>query len=199
MESVRQIVRKGVRAVAKGFNKATEGTVSPNSITLFGLVMHIPIALLIAAGDLLAAAIFLVIFGLLDTMDGELARIQNRASKYGMLLDSVTDRVKEILIYTAIGFYFVSIHEPQFAVWAVTACGISLLVSYINAWGEAVSANDSETNKRFRLGFMSFDVRMFTLVVGLAFSWLEWVLPIIVVLSALTALQRFMLIGKKVR
>src|SRR5690606_33290569 len=149
---------------ARGLNTATGGKLSPHFVTIFGLCMHFPIALLIASGDFISAAILLVVFGLFDTLDGALARIQNRESKTGMLLDSVTDRIKEILLYTSAAYYFASIHDAAVAVWAVAACGAALLVSYTNAWGEVVTAGTpkpKQTNQTFRGGIMSYDMRIF--------------------------------------
>lgn len=203
MESLRSLVRSAMRVVARGLNKATDGKLSPNAVTVFGLFMHLPIALLIASGDLLSAAMMLAVFGLLDTLDGELARLQNRESKFGMFLDSVTDRIKEVLLYIGISYYFVSTHQPMFAVWAIAACGAALLVSYINAWGEVVSTSiktsDTKLNKTFRNGIMSFDVRMFVLVGGLAFDALVWVVPAVAFLSLITACQRIFLVSRKLK
>jgi phosphatidylglycerophosphate synthase len=200
LETLRNAVRSVFARIARGLNNATGGKLSPNVITLFGLFMHLPIALLIASGDFVSAAIMLVIFGLFDTLDGALARVQNSTSKFGMLLDSVTDRMKEILIYIAIAYYFVSVHEPNFAIWAVAACGVSLLISYVNAWGEAVGKDTKPThttNKTFRTGIMSFDVRMFTIILGLAFDQLDIALVVIVALGSITAIERSVLTGRR--
>lgn len=164
--------------------------------------MHVPIALLIASGDFLAAAILLIIFGLFDALDGALARVQGKASHRGMFLDSATDRIKEILIYTATAYYFVAIHESAVAIWAVAACGFALLVSYVNAWGEVVTnnagkSNGHTTNKTFRGGIMSFDVRVATFIIGLVFNQLEIAIIVIAVLSIVTVLQRMTIIMRR--
>jgi phosphatidylglycerophosphate synthase len=94
MDSGRTAVRSLARSVAKLLNSLSGGRLSPNSVTLFGFVMHIPIALLIARGYFIYGGIGLIIFGLFDTLDGELARLQERPSAWGMFLDSITDRMK---------------------------------------------------------------------------------------------------------
>jgi len=196
----RSLVRRGAEACARFLNAISGGKLSPNAITLFGFFMHIPIALLIARGYFIYAAILLIVFGLFDTLDGSLARLQNRSSKFGMLLDSVTDRMKEVLIYIGIGYYFVSFARPYYAVWAIAACGAGLLVSYINAWGEVVTKDlkeSHETNKAFRGGIMSFDVRMFTIVVGLLTGYIAPAVIIIAILSCLTALDRLSRISQR--
>jgi CDP-diacylglycerol--glycerol-3-phosphate 3-phosphatidyltransferase len=193
LEAIRNLVRRALGHVAKAINRLTGGHLNPNVVTIFGFVMHLPIALLIAQGYFIYAAIALVFFGLFDTLDGALARLQNRPSKLGMLLDSVTDRMKEVILYVGIAYFFVWSGQSFWAVWAVAACGAGLVVSYINAWGEVVTKDiktNRETNKAFRGGLMSFDVRMFTLVIGLALNLLIPAIVIITILSWYTAFDR---------
>lgn len=198
MDSVIEPVRDAVRSVmsrfAKDLDKLSGGKITPNMITITGLVMHVPIAWLIATGQLTLAAILLIFFGLFDTLDGALAKYKNIESKIGMFLDSVTDRIKEVIIYIGISYYFVSLSEPIYAVWAIAACGAAVTVSYINAWGEVatsdIKSKNHKQNKTFRSGLMTFDVRVFILVVALFTSNLEIGVVIVTILTWLTAFQR---------
>lgn len=203
MNAIRNFVRAIMRQIARALNTVTGGHLSPHVVTIFGFLMHIPIAVLIARGYFIYAGLGLAFFGLFDTLDGELARLQNRSSKIGMLLDSVTDKMKEAILYIGVAYFFVYSDQAWWAVWAVAACGASLLVSYVNAWGEVVTKDVKDaahqTNKTFRSGLMTFDVRMFVLVVGLLFNQLIPAVIIITVLSWLTALQRVNVIVKKLR
>lgn len=199
IEALRNIVRGIIRPIAALLNTLTGGRLTPNMVTIFGFVMHIPIAILISRGYFIYAAILLVFFGLFDALDGALARLQNRSDKLGMLLDSVTDKMKEAILYIGIASFFVWSGNPGYAVWAVVACGAGLLVSYVNAWGEVVIKDihdpHRQTNKIFRGGIMSFDIRMFTLVVGLAVNQLGPAIIIISVLAWFTAIERLVRIG----
>ncbi|MEI7682864.1 MAG: CDP-alcohol phosphatidyltransferase family protein [Candidatus Saccharibacteria bacterium] len=194
LESIRNVVRHGMMQIAKALNKVSGGRLNPNAVTLFGFAMHLPIAVLIARGHFIYAAILLVIFGLFDALDGQLARLQNRASQTGMLLDSVTDRMKEVIIYIGIGYFFVWSSHPNYAVWTIAACGASVVVSYINAWGEVVTKDIKDdghvTNKAFRGGLMTFDVRMFVIIIGLLANQLPVAIVIIAVLAWFTAFGR---------
>lgn len=201
LDGLRDTIRAAMRRVARGLNKATKGQLSPNTVTLIGLAMHFPIALMIAADMYVAAGVLLIIFGLFDTLDGELARLQHSASKVGMLLDSTTDRMKEIILYIGIASSFVLMDEPWFAVWAVAACGGSLLVSYVNAWGEAMLTrhrlSKDTMNQAFRGGFLRFEIRMLLIVIGLFVGNLVPFVAAIAVLSWLTAVQRLLRITKR--
>jgi CDP-diacylglycerol--glycerol-3-phosphate 3-phosphatidyltransferase len=190
-------VRRVMRGVARVLNKLTGGRIRPNTVTLVGLAMHVPIAVLIATRHPLWAAGLLVIFGLLDTLDGELARLQGTTSAVGMFLDSTTDRMKEIILYVGIGYRLLE-HAPYGstgfnAAVVVAACGGSILVSYINAWGDAVMSSSGKrhtVNQAFRGGIMRFEVRMTLLVIGLLTDMLFPVVVLLAVSVGLTAIGR---------
>jgi phosphatidylglycerophosphate synthase len=143
----------------------------------------------------------LVIFGLFDTLDGELARLQKRASSAGMLLDASTDRMKEVLLYSGIAYSLAVSPQPATAAWAAFALGASICVSYVKAKGETAIASSglsaNEVNKLFQDGLLRFEVRMFLLVVGLLSNQLLWVVIVIGVLSAFTAIDRLIKISRR--
>lgn len=201
LDHIRHGVRSLMRRLATGINQLTKGRLTPNSVTLVGFAMHIPIAYLIATKSNYWAAGLLVLFGLFDTLDGELARLQKRASNAGMVLDASTDRMKEVLLYSGAAYAFAYSGRPGAAVWAVAACGASLCVSYVKAKGEtAVTGSKltpNEINRLFADGLMRFEVRMAVLVVGLVANRLTEAVIIIAVTSTATALARLVRITGK--
>lgn len=202
LDTTRDSVRAQMDKIAKWLNAASKGAIKPNHITYIGLLMHIPIALLIAVGSFYFAAVLLVVFGLFDALDGALARVQKSDSAAGMLLDASTDRVKEIFLYIGAAHYAVTLANPFGAVWAVAACGASLSVSYVKAKGEtAVSGSNlspSQINRLFADGVMRFEVRMTVLVIGLLVNQLLPALVIIALLSTYTTFDRLLRIQRKI-
>jgi phosphatidylglycerophosphate synthase len=201
LEAIRNIVRRLMASLAKQLNTVTRGKVSPNTITTTSLIAHIGIAYLIAQENFLWAALLLVIFGLFDALDGSLARLQNTSSTFGMLFDSITDKIKEVMLYGGIVYALIVGNQPFWAVWAVLACGFSIVVSYVNAWGEVVAKHTKSAkhaaNKTFRTGIMTYDVRMATLIIGLVSGYIAYAVVIIATLSLVTIAERFYLITKK--
>lgn len=190
--------------IAPFVNRVTGGRLRPDTVTLISFGMHAPIALLIALRYNLWAAILLAVFGILDALDGALARTQGSTSARGVLLDSTTDRMKEILLYIGASYaMIVASGRPYLGVWAVVACGCSLLTSYINAWGDAVMAKyhvaQHAMNKSFRGGLFPFQVRMFVLVIGLLSNQLAWAVIIVAVGAAYTAVSRLFGVFSKLR
>ncbi len=206
IESVRLVVRQLMHEFAVRLNSWTSGRLHPDTVTITGLLMHVPIAWLIADGNYWRwAAVLLVVFGLFDALDGELARLQHRSSVGGMLLDASTDRFKEVLLYAGAAYFLAGTGGPRDAVWAVVACGASISVSYVKAKGEAAfSALGSQIphdklNRIFKDGLLPFELRMALLVVGLISGQLLTVIMVIAVLASFTAVQRLALISKQLR
>lgn len=203
MERTKKTVRAGMRRVAGLLNAVTGGKLRPNTVTIIGFAMHAPIAVLIAYGHNLWAAVLLIIFGLFDTLDGELARLQNQASEQGMLLDAATDRLKEVLLYSGVGYALALSAHPATAAWAAAACGASISVSYVKAKGEAAVAasgrklSHHELNHLFSGGFLSFEIRMAILVLGLAVNQLVVAVAFIAIFASFTALQRLTRISRQ--
>lgn len=202
VDLIKKIIRSFMQQIAKAINKLSGGKISPNFITIFGLIGHIPIVYFIAQGQLKIAGILLIIFGLFDTLDGELARLQNKESAYGQLLDSITDRIKEVVLFSGIAFYFVTEQMPDMAIFCTIACGGALLISYINAWGEATlksSMHKEQKNKLFRGGILPFEVRITVLILGLLLLRIDISIIIIAVLGWVTVLQRLQNVLKSAR
>jgi phosphatidylglycerophosphate synthase len=206
VDVIRQAIVQVVRVFARWFNKLAGGKVSPDAVTIVGFVMHVPIALLVASGDYwLLAGLLLVVFGLFDKLDGELARLQDRVTGSGGFLDAATDRLKEVLLYTAAAYWLAQTASPATAAWAVAACGVALSVSYFKAKGEAVLATSGKRlpypvlNKVFADGLMFFEVRILVFIIGLISGYLLWALVLIAVLSSFTALKRLLTISKALR
>lgn len=203
LDMCRVVVRGWMKHVAKVLNTLSGGRLSPNAVTLIGLAAHVPIAVLIALGEYWWAAGLLVVFGLFDALDGELARLQQRASNAGMVLDATTDRMKETALYCGVAYALVVTDSPEHAVWAVAACGASLCVSYVKAKGETAvrggKLTPNEINRLFQDGLLRFEVRMSLLVFGLLTGWLAPVVIAIAILSSYTAIDRLVRITNKLQ
>lgn len=202
IDFIRTWMRAGMRHIARWLNTLTRGRLSPDSVTIFGCAMHIPIAILIGMQHYnILAAVLLFIFGLFDTLDGELARLQGRSSERGMLLDASTDRFKEALLYSGIAYVLALGPHPASAAFAAAALGASISVSYVKAKGEAAVASNksiphAELNKLFKDGLLTFELRMFLLILGLVINQLAIIVAIIAVLASYTALQRLVRISR---
>lgn len=201
LDGIRDAVRGAMQSLARLLNRVSKGRLTPDTVTIIGLLAHIPIAYLIGKQQFIVAAILLIVFGLFDSLDGELARLQKRASSSGMLLDASTDRMKEVILYSGVAYSLIASSQTYWAVWAVAACGGSLLVSYVKAKGETAVTGQrltaNEINRLFQDGLLRFEVRMAVLVVGLLANQLALAIVVIAILSWYTAWWRLLSIRKK--
>lgn len=111
------------------------GRVSPNAITALSLAMCAATGVLAGLGHLAAAAWLYVLAGMLDVLDGRLARLSNRQTRSGALFDSVSDRWGEL--FALAGYAWLLRDTPWlFAVMGTT--GSSLMVSYTRARAEGL-------------------------------------------------------------
>ena len=201
MDFIRNKVRAVMTHIAGYVHYLTSGKVKPSHITALSLIGHIPVAWALVNCRPVLAAILLAGFSLLDALDGSLARIQKSASLSGMLFDAVSDRAKEIIVFSALGVYAYK-HIGDHLIWVVIAAtGTSLLVSYVKAKGEMAVASTGKTNAQklnrlFSGGLASYEVRTAALVTGLLFGFVELALVVILIANVVTVSTRFLRISK---
>jgi phosphatidylglycerophosphate synthase len=103
--------------------------VSPDLVTITGLLVS-GVAAALASGEgwpLLGAAVLVVLAGLLDNVDGAVAVLRDRVTRWGAVLDPVTDRVGDLLMVLSLGL--------AGAPWWACAVGGALmfLLEYVRA------------------------------------------------------------------
>lgn len=185
---LRRVFGPLVRLVARGFIRLG---VSPNGISVLAFLLA------------LCAAILLVFFhwyfiygvlvfcaGLLDGVDGEVARQTNQMSVTGGFIDSMLDRVVDVIVL--LPFLWLPNPFPQWGPnvwWVALAITGSLLVSYARSRAQAAGVKDTD------VGLAARSERLFILVVTSllvvvhpAFPYLG--LLLIAILSHLTVVYR---------
>jgi CDP-diacylglycerol--glycerol-3-phosphate 3-phosphatidyltransferase len=116
--------------------------VKPNHVSLAGLVTSLMAGVAFAYrpfwGGLLTW-----LTGLLDNLDGCLARVSGQGEKYGAFLDSVLDRYTELIIYLGMWFYFYrnGAATPFISLLLVLILFGSLMVSYTRARAEGLGVH----------------------------------------------------------
>lgn len=122
--------------------------ITPNIITLIGLVINIMAAIIFIIGaeygergDLsyIGWGGGVILFaGLFDMLDGQVARIGNMATKFGALYDSVLDRYSELFMFLGICYYLVGQHYFISSLIGFIAMIGSMMVSYVRARAEGL-------------------------------------------------------------
>ena len=157
--------------------------VSPNMVTFAGLVGAGISAWLISEGMLWVGGIVMLFAGVLDLFDGALARSTGQDSPFGALLDSVVDRVSEIVVLLGLLLYYAQADSLPGIVLVYLAVGGSVMVSYLRARSEGLGID-------CKVGVMTRPERVAALGFGLIVGhWVpEVVLVVLGVIAALTIL-----------
>jgi CDP-diacylglycerol---glycerol-3-phosphate 3-phosphatidyltransferase len=172
-QKARDITRPALESVARTLSK---WNVSPNAITYLGLVLTLGVAVLAALGELRWAGVAYIVASVGDAMDGTLARVSGKGSRFGAFLDSSIDRFEESLVFLGLIVHYARTgSELEIALTLVVTVG-SLMVSYTRARAEALGVN-------CKVGFMTRIPRVAILIVALI---LDQVLIALIILAATT-------------
>lgn len=143
----------------------------------------------------------LMFFGtFLDTLDGAVARKQNKATAFGGFLDSTLDRVSDFFMIAAFAFGGIVSWELM-SVLLFT----SFLISYIRSRGELASEGKTSfrvglVERPFRLGGLFLALLLYTLFPAVQFAGTNVsgiIFLILIILSLLTIIQRILHAWKK--
>lgn len=161
---------------------------TPDAMTLTGLALNLAAAVVIAFGHLLIGGIVFLLAGLFDLLDGALARYMEKVTRFGALFDSTVDRITEGAIFLSFIFITGSGVWPfsvtlQLLLIFLAMIG-SFMTSYIRARAEALNIDCT-------VGLFTRVERVIILASGLLLNQVFVALAIVVVLSFVTAGQRF--------
>lgn len=187
-----QTVRYGVRrAISRWFERPAVSLLvtlkfTPSAATLVGLLIAGVAAYCVSQGNFLPGGVLVLVASAFDLLDGGIARATGQVSKRGALMDSVFDRVAEIVVLFGFAVYFLSGPEASDTgvVLAFVAVAGSLLVSYVRARAEGLGVKGTA-------GFLTRPERVVITVVALVAGYPMAALWILGVGTPLSAAWRF--------
>jgi CDP-diacylglycerol--glycerol-3-phosphate 3-phosphatidyltransferase len=80
--------------------------VHPNILSITGLLLSAVAGLFLSQGVFFWGAWIIVLSGICDTLDGQIARQNNKHSSFGAFFDSTLDRYGEMLYFIGLAYYF---------------------------------------------------------------------------------------------
>lgn len=189
---VRRLAQSLLNSIAVRLNRLG---VTPNALTLIGFLGMCVIGLLLANGQFALGGVLIILAGMFDALDGSLARLTNRVTKFGAFLDSTTDRYAEGVLFLGILAWYLPRGVTNVAYLVYLSLLGSLMVSYARARAEGIGVECKE-------GLLTRFERIALLVIGLLLTAVFGDTPILVVLAILavftniTAVQRMWLVYK---
>jgi CDP-diacylglycerol--glycerol-3-phosphate 3-phosphatidyltransferase len=181
------------RAVKPIGNTLRRTKLTPDHLTIVGLVVGIGAGVAIGWGALNLGLLLVILAALPDLLDGALAKASGASSQRGAFFDSVIDRVTDAFLLGGVAWFLISDNpnHPHVGMVPVAVLAMSSIISYQRAKAESLGLHAKG-------GLMERAERVILLCFGLLFdNLLVAVMWIMLVLVTLTAVQRFVKVWKQ--
>ena len=170
---------------------------TPNMLTLIGLLLTIVTAGVIAYDHLRIGGILVLASGVFDMFDGAMARITQKSSKFGAFFDSTLDRYAEGILLLGVIIY-AQFHLPvQQIIGGITLANLVIWATYITALSSMMisytRARAEGLGLECKMGLLARPERVILLAAGLLIGGqpgLIWTMLVLAVLTTFTAVQR---------
>ena len=166
--------------------------ISPNVITILGFLVSCTVAWVLATGHFFLGGFLTLFSGAFDMLDGAVATITGKTTRFGAILDSSLDRYSEGVLFLGLLAYYADRSSYQEIILIGAALIGSVMTSYIRARAEGLGL-------KCEVGFFTRPERVILLAIGLIANQMLVILWIIAVLSNLIALQRLIYVRQQLR
>ena len=188
LNNLRDSLHPYLEKIGKGF--ASTG-ISPNGWSSIGLVFAFASAFIYGWNiefSLIIGGIFLLAAGFFDIVDGQVARVSQKITKFGSFLDSAFDKIAEVAVF--LGILVGGFAEPYLVFLAIT---FSLLVSFTRSKAESLGVNLQG------IGIGERAERLLVIAIIGIIGFMEYAIIIVIIIAAITFIQRIVVTAKALR
>ena len=117
------------------------GHINPNILTVIGVALNVGCGLLFGLGLFFWAGITLIVANLFDMLDGQVARLSGRVTRFGGFLDSSLDRLSDMVVFVGLMVFYArdtQFHSTLNVFLAGAGLMGSVMVSYASARAESL-------------------------------------------------------------
>ena len=158
--------------------------ITPTMLTISSLLLMLVSGFVLSQNHLIIGGIFLLLGGLLDGIDEELARATNRTTKFGAFLDSICDHSGDFALSLGLLWLYLNKRASTEVVLIFVALFGSMFGSLVRSRAAMVGIETRD------VGLVTRFERILLLLVGLFTHWITAALWILAVLNNLAAFQR---------
>ncbi|HVB98279.1 MAG TPA: CDP-alcohol phosphatidyltransferase family protein [Candidatus Dormibacteraeota bacterium] len=115
--------------------------IHPNFLSALGLVVSLSAAASLGSGRFATAGVAMLGAGMMDWLDGSVARVQGRASRFGEFLDSSFDCYSDLILFVGLLVYYARVNRFLYAVLVCVAMAGSVMVGYSRARSASLVAH----------------------------------------------------------
>ncbi|HEV8454639.1 MAG TPA: CDP-alcohol phosphatidyltransferase family protein [Gemmatimonadales bacterium] len=182
---VERLIRAGVR---------------PNTITTIGTGLVLVSAVVYATGHIRLGGLLLLLSGVADTLDGQVARGGAMVTRFGAFYDSTLDRVGDGATFIGIGAFLLTAPDVAYRVPAVILCMVailaSVLVSYARARAEGLGLDCKVGIAQRAERILGLGLASVVFGAGRHALLLEAIVALLAVASIITVVQRFVYVHR---
>src|SRR5919107_5341356 len=138
------------------------GHINPNILTVIGVSLNVGCGLLFGLGSFFYAGVALIVANLFDMLDGQVARLSGRVTRFGGFLDSSLDRLSDMVVFVGLMLFYArdtEFHSTLNVFLAGAAMMGSVMVSYTSARAESLIP-------KCDVGFLRRPERVVLLIIG---------------------------------
>jgi CDP-diacylglycerol--glycerol-3-phosphate 3-phosphatidyltransferase len=157
--------------------------VNPNILTFMGVIISLWAAFEFGYGNLFRGGLVIILAGLFDMLDGEVARVSNSETRFGAFYDSVIDRYSDTIILQGLMVHYAREQMLGYVVLVGVVFMGAVLTSYARARAESIIPS-------CKVGFMERPERIVLLIIGGLSNRMEAVLWILAILGNWTVVDR---------
>lgn len=161
----------------------TRFRINPNILTFTGVLISLWAAFEFSYGNFRRGGLVIILAGLFDMLDGEVARVSKSVTRFGAFYDSVIDRYSDIIILQGLMVYYARHMMLGYVVLVGVVFMGAVLTSYTRARAESIIPS-------CKVGFMERPERIVLLIIGGLANRMESVLWILAVLGNWTVINR---------
>jgi len=163
--------------------------ISPNVVTMIGSLLNLGVAWVLAQGYLRIGGVLVPLVSLFDALDGTVARLTGKRSRFGAFLDSTMDRFSEAIVYLGLLIYYTRLGSRQEIILIYATIVGSLMVSYARARAEGLGLD-------CKVGLLTRLERIVVLTAALILNQMRIALWALAILTNFTAFQRMHYVWK---
>jgi len=157
--------------------------VNPNILTFIGVLISLWAAFEFGYGNMVRGGLVIILAGLFDMLDGEVARVSKSETQFGAFYDSVIDRYSDTIILQGLMVHYAREQMLGYVVLVGVVFMGAVLTSYARARAESIIPS-------CKVGFMERPERVVLLIIGGLSNRMEAVLWILAVLGNWTVIDR---------
>jgi len=183
---LRQITAGSLTRIAHGLARLN---VRPTTLTFLGLGVAACAGIAASTGRFWLAGVIYLLGSPFDALDGMVARVDNRVTVVGGMLDSSLDRYGEAFLLTGIGYALAASGDFLGLLFVFAVMTGSFMVSYVRARAEGLGFN-------LKVGLLTRVERYIAMLVILFTGYITVGMGIMAVLVHLTVAQRLFYFSK---